>query len=312
MTEKKRRLETFVISAVLLVPLLIMSAAGCTQEPATLIDDAGRQVTIGEAPQRIVSLAPSNTEILFTLGLADRVAAVTDYCNYPPEAKDKPSIGGFATPDIEQIATLAPDLVLATNIHKDEVVPALERLGLNVLVIDPKTIDEVLEAITMVGQSTDTEKEATRVVSAMTQRITAVTDKVASLTQTEKPKVFYVLWHDPLMTVSSTSRIHELIVKAGGINIAHDLSGDYPKISLEEVIFQNPDVIITGSGHGSSHDLPYQFAIGESRLQDITARQNGRIYEIDGDLTSRPGPRIVEGLEKLAQFIHPELFKEKK
>jgi iron complex transport system substrate-binding protein len=261
-------------------------------------------------PEKIISLAPSNTEILYALGLEERLVGVTEYCDYPEAAKEKPKIGGFSTVDIERVVEIQPDLILAANIHEAEVTPQLERLGLTVLAIDSKTVEEVLESIKLVGRATGKEEAAAQLTAEMEKRIKAVTDKTALLPETQRPRVFYILWHDPLMTAGRETRIHELIEKAGGINIARDLAGEYPKPSLEAVIMANPQVIIAGSGHGTGQDVPVQFALTEPRLTEVEARQKGRIYEIDSDLTSRPGPRIVDGLEKLAEFIHPELFKE--
>jgi iron complex transport system substrate-binding protein len=120
--------------------------------------------------------------------------------------------------------------------------------------------------------------------------------------------VLYILWHDPLMTVGPQNRIHALIELAGGINVTRDLAEDYPKIGLEAVLTADPQVIIAGSGHGSGQDVPFVFAVNEARLAGVAARRSARIYEVDSDLTSRPGPRVVDGLERLAEFIHPELF----
>ena len=276
--------------------------------PATIIDQLGRTVALDKPPQRIISLAPSNTEILYALGLADRVVAVTDYCNYPLEAKTKPTIGGFSTPNIEEIVAFSPDLILATSIHETKIIPQLEGKGLTVLALNPKTIDAVLEAILLTGRVTGVGENATELVDGMRQRIKAVTDRVAGLTPEQKMRTFYILWHDPLKTAGSGTLQDELIHKAGGTNIAQGLT-DYANISLEVVIRDNPEVIIAGVGHGSGQDQTFQYAQTEPRLRDANARGNSRIYAIDSDLTSRPGPRIVEGLEQFAQFIHPELFK---
>jgi len=283
---------------------------GASPFPVEMTDQAGRIVSIEKMPEKIISLAPGNTEILYALGLEDRLVGVTEYCDYPEAAKQKPQIGGFSTVDIERIVEIQADLILAANIHKGEVIPQLERLGFTVLALDPKTLDEVLEAINLIGRFTGKTEEAARLTTEMDSRIKAITDKTAALPEAQRPTVFYILWHDPLMTVGRETRIHELIAKAGGKNIAGDLADEYPKLSLEAVIMANPQVIIAGSGHGTSQDVPLQFALTEPRLAGVAARQNGRIYEIDSDLTSRPGPRIVDGLEKLAEFIHPELFKE--
>jgi len=283
---------------------------GSSVFPIEMVDQAGRVVRIEKMPEKIISLAPSNTEILYALGLEDRLVGVTEYCDYPEAAKEKPKIGGFSTVDIEKVVEIQPDLILAANIHEAEVIPQLERLGLTVLAVDSKTVEEVLESIKLVGRATGKEEAAAQLTAEMEKRIKAVTDKTAALSETQRPRVFYILWHDPLMTAGRETRIHELIEKAGGINIARDLAGEYPKPSLEAVIMANPQVIIAGSGHGNGQDIPVQFALTEPRLAEVEARQKGRIYGIDSDLTSRPGPRIVDGLEKLAEFIHPELFKE--
>lgn len=301
--------------AILLLSVLV--AVACSPSPGEekvsssieVTDQLGRVVRLDAVPQRIVSLAPSNTEILFALGLADRVVAVTDYCDYPPEAKEKPSIGGFITPNLEELIALSPDLIVAASIHEAKIIPQLEGRGLAVFVLAPKTVDDVLEAITLVGEITGNEAEATGLVAGMQGRIKAVTDKTDSLPEGQRPRVFYLVWHDPLMTAGSGTFQDDLIGKAGGTNIARDLTG-WVDISLETVLAADPEVMIAGIGHGKVKDPIFQFLKTEPRLDDTDARRNDRVYGVDGDLVSRPGPRIVDGLEKLAQFIHPELFGE--
>ena len=280
---------------------------GASPFPLEMTDQAGRIVSIEKIPEKIISLAPGNTEILYALGLEGRLVGVTEYCGYPEAAKEKPKIGGFSTVDIERVVEIEPDLILAANIHKGEVIPQLERLGFTVLALDPKTLDEVLEAINLIGRFTGKTEEAAQLTAEMENRIKAVTDKTSALSEKQRPSVFYVLWYDPLSTVAPGTRIHDLLVKAGGKNIAGGLSG-YPDISLEAVISMNPQVIIADVGHGSGEDLNYQYVLTEKRFKDIDARQSNRIYKIDSDLVSRPGPRIIEGLESFAKFIHPELF----
>ena len=276
--------------------------------PLTVTDQAGRLVTIEAEPQKIISLAPSNTEIVYALGLEDRLVGVTTYCDYPEAALDKPEVGGFNTVDIEQVVAIQPDLILATDIHTAEVVPGLEGLGLTVLVLDPRSLDEILESITLAGKCTGKEDEASQLVADMENRIEAVTDKTANLTEAQRPSVFYIMWHEPLMTVGSDTRIYELIQLAGGIPVPLDLGEGYPMIGLEVLIAANPEVIIAGSGMGEGADLPYQFALTEPRLAGVDARINNRVYEVNTDLVGRPGPRIVDGLEQLARMIHPEIF----
>jgi iron complex transport system substrate-binding protein len=302
----------FCLAAVVFSSLLV----SCTTAPAattpaelTVTDQLGRVVTVPANPQRIISIAPSNTEILFALGLGDRVVGVTTYCDYPPEALDKPKIGDFSAPSIEEIVAAAPDLILAANIHKDVVVPRLEDRGLTVVALSPDTVDAVLEAITLVGKVTGKDKEAANLVKSMEDRIKAVTDKTDALAEAEKPRIFYVVWHDPLMTAGSGTFMDELIYKAGGTNIAHDLDG-YPDIDLETVIASDPQVIVAGVGMGEGQDLPLQFLMEEDRLKNTEARRNNRIYPMDMDIIGRPGPRLVDALEQFARFLHPALFGE--
>jgi len=274
--------------------------------PLDVTDQAGRVVTIEKMPETIVSLSPGHTEIVFALGLEDRLVGVTTLCNYPEAAKDKPKIGGYSTVDIEKVVEIQPDLILATRIHEAEVIPALERLGLAVLNLYPKTLDEVLEAITLVGKCTGKEDVASQLVTEMGKRIKVVTDKTANLTEAQRPRVFYVVRHDPLWTIGADHRIHELIVLAGGVNIAQDLSGS-TTISLEAVIEANPQVIIASSSMGAAESA-LEFLKTYERLRDVDARINNQVYEIDANPISRAGPRIVDALELLAKMIHPEIF----
>jgi iron complex transport system substrate-binding protein len=301
-----KKLGAFSFLAVLLAGLFI-SCAGTTPStavsPITVTDQLGRTVTVKARPQRIVSLAPSNTEIVYALGLADRLVARTDYDNYPPEVKDKPSIGGFSDPNIEQVVAMAPDLVLAASIHENRVISQLEATGLTIVALDPKTIDEVLDAITLVGKVTGAEEEAAALTAGMRQRLTAVTVKAG--VSSYLPGVFYVVWHDPLMIAGAGTFHDELIRRAGGVNLGHDLTG-YADISLETVITANPQVMIAGVGMGTGEDLPLQYLHSESRLADTDARKNGRVYPVDADIVNRYGPRIVDALEQFAGFIHPE------
>jgi cobalamin transport system substrate-binding protein len=296
-----------------LLPLVLLFSLSCsspeageTKSPIEITDQLGRVVKLDEIPQRIVSLAPSNTEILFALGLADKVVGVTDYCNYPPEAEEKPSIGGFSTPNIEEIVALSPDLILAASRHEKQIIPQLEARGMTVFALAPGSIDEVLQAITLVGAITDKEKEASQLVAEMSRRIKAITDKTDNLSETQKPRVFYVTRADPLYSVGSNNLIHELITSAGGINVFQNLSGTIT-VSLEAVIQANPQVIIAGKQMGGGV-AAFESLKTDDRLKDIDARINNQIYEIDVDTISRAGPRIVDALEQLAKMIQPGIF----
>ena len=259
--------------------------------------------------QTLVSLAPSNTEILFALGLEERIVGVTEYCDYPSEAQQIAQVGGFSTVDMEKILELDPDLIFAANMHKETEVPELERRGFDVITLIPETIDEVLANIIAVGDVTGTQDKAASLVRDLQARINLITGKLTNLTEEEKPGVFYVTWHDPLWTLGKGTITHELIELAGGINIAADIEG-HGQTDLETLIWRNPQVILASSGHGSGEDAPISWARNEERLEEVDARTNGNIYQVDSDLVTRPGPRIIDGLELIAELIHPELFGE--
>ncbi|MBN1375759.1 MAG: cobalamin-binding protein [Dehalococcoidia bacterium] len=300
---------------IVLLAAMLSVVTGCTVPPADkteysieIIDQAGRTVKLVTTPERIISLAPGNTEILYVLGLEDKVIGVTDYCNYPPEAKEKPKIGGFSTPNLEKLVAASPDVVLATSMHEKMVIPRLEELGIPVVTLEPETLDEILESIGLVGKATGREKEASEVVLGMHARIKAVTNKTDSLAQAQKPRALYITWYNPFMAAGSGTIQAELIQQAGGVNIASSLTGQ-AKISLEAVVTANPEVIIAGVGMGAGGDAPFQFALTEPRLADTDAVRNSRVYAVDTDLAGRSGPRITDALEQFAGFIHPELFK---
>jgi iron complex transport system substrate-binding protein len=218
-------------------------------------------------------------------------------------------VGGFSTVDIEKVVSLEPDLVLATHVHSKTAIPALEKLGLTVLALAPDSLDEVLSSITLVGKVTGQDEQASKLVNNLRARIEAIADKTRTLSPNQRPRVFYVTWHDPLITAGTETLVGDIISKAGGQNIAYDLSGN-KAIDLETVIHRDPQVIIASVGMGTGEDLPWQYVRTEPRLKNTQAILNGRIYKIDGDLIHRAGPRIVDALEQMAQFIRPELFEE--
>ncbi len=262
-----------------------------------------------EFPERIISLAPSNTEILFALDLGDRVVGVTEYCDYPPEAQEKTKIGGFSTVDMEKVMELDPDLILATGMHEETTVPELERRGFEVIVLKPESITEVFDGIAKVGASTGADEIAANLITDMKNRLEFVASQVALLTEDQRPGVFYVTWHDPIWTLGKVTLTHELIEISGGVNVFADGDGNM-ETDLETVVWKNPQIIMASSGHGAADDSPLTWATTEERLAGIDAVQNGKIHGVDADLVTRPGPRIIDGLELISKYIHPELFDE--
>ncbi|ADJ26024.1 periplasmic binding protein [Dehalogenimonas lykanthroporepellens BL-DC-9] len=317
------KLNQAVISTTLVsVTVLAGVLSGCQQEqtaiedlvpettyPLTITDQLGRVVTIKSEPQRIISLAPSNTEIIYSLRLQERLVGVTTYCNYPEAALDKPKVGGFSTVDAELITNAQPDVIFAANIHSGKAIPQLESMGLIVVAISPDDIYEVIQAIELVGKVSNVNHVAQPLVKGFNERIDAVTSKTTTLRQEQRTRTFYIVWHDPLQSIGSTSFIHSLIEAAGGSNIAGDIEEKYPKLSLETVIGKNPQAIIAQIGMGTGEDGPLIYAQTEPLLAQTDARQSGTIFGVISDEVGRPGPRIVDALEELAKRLHPDLFK---
>jgi iron complex transport system substrate-binding protein len=281
-------------------------AAALLSAPAaalTVTDQTGRRITLPTAPARIVSLVPSVTEILYSIGAQDRLVGVTDFCDYPPEARRKPHVGGMLAPSLEGMVSLKPDLVVATSAgNRQETFDQLERLRIPVYVVNPVAVADVLDLIGRLGRLTDRGEAADRTVAALRERVRAVTARVEGR---PRLRVLYVLWPDPLMVPGRGSLVSELIALAGGESVTADGGDGYPRYSLEAALARNPDIIVLAS-HGSERS-PLSRDQWE-RLRQVPAIAAGRLYTIDGNLTHRYGPRIVDGLERLARFIHPEAF----
>ena len=308
----------------LLILIFIISLSGCknimnkqaadvmapgTREsfPITITDDLGRIVVLKTESQRIVSLAPSNTEILFYLGLGDRVVGDTTYCDYPEEAKLITKIGGFEDPSLEKIVALKPDLVLATDMHQP-LLKGLEDAGLNVLVLNPHTIEGILADIQFVGSAAGVEDKAADLTKGLKNRVEAVSTKATNVPENQRLIVYYEMWYEPLMSIGKDSLIGQMIKLAGGINITADSIEQYPQLSAEVILERNPQVMINSYGMDSKEITPAEI---ESRKgwKEISFVKNNRIYTIDSDLLTLPGPRIVDGLEAMAALLYPDVFK---
>lgn len=278
-----------------------------TAPSGTYTDDTGRTVQIRGTVQRIISLSPSNTEMVYALGLQDKLVGVTSYDNYPPDAKNKTIVSDFSTIDMEKIVNAKPDLVLADSIQQKDTIPALEKMGITVYTMSPNTMDEIYHDLKTLGQITGKTKEADSLAAGLTARVQAVADKTTKLTVNNKPRVLFVTWYDPIWTAGSDTMIQSLIEKAGGTNIAADLNG-YATITLESVIQRNPQVIIVTNSMGDQHTT-LDYIKSNDQFKATDAVKNGKVYEIDADVFGRTTPRIVDGLETLAKLLHPELQK---
>ncbi len=271
--------------------------------PLKLMDDLGRLVEIKEKPEKIISLAPSNTEILFALGLGDKVVGVTEFCDYPEEAKSKEKVGGFYNPNLEKLVELKPDVIFATSMHQ-KVLPDIEKLNLTVFVIDSKSINDVILDIETVGKITDSEKAAEKIIAEMQEKIDIVKEKLATLTNEEKPLVYYEIWNDPIQTVGPGAFIYGIIELAGGKNIAEGAAEEYPLLSLETLVERDPAVIIAGVGSMGAPDKVKE----RKGWEGMAAVKEGKVYVIDENLVVRPGPRITDGLVEIARILHPGKF----
>jgi len=288
-----------------LVLMLICGTIGCQQEhppsPSGIIvtDIRGRKVRIPSAPQRIVSLAPSNTEIVFALGKGDKLVGVTNQCDYPSRARLLPKVGDFNRPNMELILAGNPDIILAGNAIPDKALHILESAGFPVIISEALTLDGIFTTIGLIGKSIGAAAPAGALVSDMQNKITAIHAKVAN---SRRVSCYYMISYgkEGNWTVGAHNFIDELITLAGGINIAHTMRGPWVNMDLELLLSHNPEVIIMDRSQGGLsvlQNLPFY-----NRLDAV---RQGRVYSIDADLLSRPGPRITEGLALLAGILHP-------
>ncbi|MBI2865186.1 MAG: cobalamin-binding protein [Chloroflexi bacterium] len=258
-------------------------------------------MTVQKAPETIVSLAPSNTEILYALGLGGKLVAVDDYSDYPAEAKSKDKVG-YSKPNIEKLVALSPDIIFAAQIQAKQAVSELEKRGLTVFVLQPGTLEAVLDGILTVGRVTDKSMEADAVTAQLRKRVNEIVAKIASAKG--KPRVFFEL-AGTLSTAGPGTFVDDLIAKAGGANIAADAKIDWPQLGQEALIAKDPEVIILADH--TFGETPEK-VMARPGWSGISAIKTGRIVGFDPNLTNRPGPRVVDGLELMAKAIHPELF----
>jgi iron complex transport system substrate-binding protein len=292
-----------VLLVALFLFLLIFSAGA---QEVVLQDDWGRTVQVTSPTWRIISLSPANTEIVFALGLDERLIGVTSYCNYPPEAQEKEKIGSVTEINLESVIRLEPDVVLAGSLTPREVVGKLEELGLKVFVLDAHTIEGVLEDLRKVAVLAGVEDRGEALVETLQEKLRQVKEKVAKLSEEEKPNLLHVIWHDPIWTAGKNTFIDEFITLAGGKNVVADLEG-YVTLDLEEVLRRNPDIITVLGTHGGEK-ISYEFLLADERLQSVRAIQEKKVFLVDSDIVTRPGPRVIEALSLFAQILHPELF----
>jgi len=270
----------------------------------TVRDMTGRELTLAAPPKRIVSLVPSVTEIVYALGAERLLVGVTDFCDFPPEARTQPKVGGMVAPSLEAIVALKPDLVIATTeVTREDTVTQLSRLKISVYLVAAHQVADVTSLITRLGELTGSASSAGPLVARLEQRIEAVKKAVGPLA---RPRVLYVLWPEPLIVPGRGALVTELIHIAGGQSLTADDPDAWPRYSLEAAVARSPEVILLanhGAGTGAVEVEKWR------RLASLPAVRSGRLLSVNGDLMHRYGPRFVDGLEQLARAIHPEAFR---
>ncbi len=274
----------------------------------TVTDQLGRQIIVPDDPKRVVSLAPSITEIIFALGQEHRLKGVTMYSDFPNEATKLPKVGSYVHLDLEKIVALKPDLCIAIKDGNPiEVVQRLESLKIPVYAVDPRNLDTVMETLLEIGGLLDAGERAKILVQGIRSRIRRVNSLVAKADH--RPRVFFQIGISPIVSVGTNTFIHELIVLAGGKNISEG-PVPYPRFSREQVLASSPEVvIITSMARGEIFE---RVKAEWSSWPDLPAVRNQRIFLVNSDLFDRPTPRLVEGLEVLLRLIHPELFEDER
>ena len=295
--------------AIALFIVTAMATSPCMAKfPVKIKDHLGREVTINAVPKRIVSIAPSNTEILFAIGAGPQVVAVTDFCDFPPEVRRLPRVGGMiaGTVSLERIVSLQPDLVLTVAGLQRPVVEQLERLGLTAVAVDSTSFAHLYENLRKVGRLTGHEPGAERVVQQLQQQVERVRQATGGLSPEQRLRVFYLVWDEPLMTAGPRTFIGQVLELAGAVNVFADVSQDWPQVSVEELVRRQPDVILAPAVHGGRR-LVEQLR-SRPGWKELKAVQAGRVYTVDDDLISRPGPRLGQALEQVARVLYPQRF----
>jgi len=291
---------------VLLMMALLLITIRIPSDARTVTDQLGRLVTVPDKPQRVVSLAPNITEIIFAIGQEHRLKGVTMYSDYPPKAAKLPMVGSYVHLDLERIVALKPDLCIAISDGNPKVVAQrLESLKIPVYAVDPRDLNTIMETIIEIGKLLNANKQAKLLVQNMRFRIQRVKSLVAKTAH--RPRVFSQIGISPIVSIGTNTFMHELIILAGGINLAAG-PVSYPRFSLEQVLALSPEVIIITS---MARAAIFEKVKSEwNKWPDLPAVRDKRIFLENSNLFDRPTPRLVDGLELLIRLIHPELFEE--
>lgn len=309
---KKIIILAAVISIVLINVVILVSIYGIidindingnSDEEHIFYDSLGRYIEVPEHPERIISMAPAITEILYKLEVDDRLYGVTSYCDYPEDTQFKTKIGGFSSPNIELIVSLEPDLIITSRDDQD-VINVLESYDLTIVYITANSLDDIIGNIKDIGDLVDAKEKAEEITNVMEAKMNLITDKTGNLNPNDKLKVYFEVWETPKV-VGKNSFLDDMIDKAGGINIFGDIEEEFPIVSHESVIINNPHVIfITAMGR-----TYYTSDVSEREgYKVVNAVINDRIYDCDDNIYTRAGPRIIDALENMTLYLYPNIF----
>ena len=290
---------------------LVLSLTSATGQKKTIKDSLGETISLKTAPERIVSLAPNITEILFSLGLEEKIIGVTRFCDFPPETASKEKVGGLVDLSLEKILALNPDLVIGFRGNPIRLLERLKSLHLPVLAfeIEPN-LESVFSLIEKIGKITCREKEAEHVVDSMKEKYSTI--QAALLKVEHRPKVFLSLHGMGLWTCGRESFLHDLLTKAKGINIAGTVPKKWLNFNREQLIQKDPDIIVILAKSQREFAATKEWFRGYSYVKSVSAVRENRIYFLDENLATRPGPRLVDALSLLARILHQDLLKEMK
>lgn len=282
-------------------------AAQSSAAPLETTDETGRHVAIPQPVRRIVSLAPSITETLYALGAQDRLMGVTDYSDYPPEAKQKPNIGGSINPNLEQLVALKPDLIVATRaLNRRETVDALARLGFAVYATDERTVEGVLVSTERLADAIGAHERGAELVAGLRERLAELKRALEGRTPR---RVLFVVWHDPLISIGRETFLADALRWAGAESVVNS-SQDWPRLSLEEVVRLQPEYLVFADSHAEQGALNFEALRERPGWRNLDAVR-GRRVAIISDAVNRPCPRLVDAIEQLARQLHPEAFADK-
>lgn len=278
-----------------------------TSFPVTVVDGTGKEVVIDKEPKTIVSLVPSNTEIAFALGLGKKIVGVSDYDNYPKEVEKIEKVGAQDM-NVEKIMSMQPDLALVTPFHYEnhaEILEQYKKVGINVIVVnDAKSFEDVYKTITLVGTATGTQDKAEEIISDMKQSLAEVKEKAKAVK--EKKKVWVEVSPSPdIFTTGKGTFMNEMLESINAVNVASDQEG-WVKFTEEEIVDLNPEVIITTYGYYVEN--PAQGVLSRAGWTEVPAIKNEQVFDVDNDTVTRPGPRLIDGIETLGKLIYPEIF----